>query len=90
MANDDWKSWFSSAEVQVLEVLTSDHLPFCVCLNKHVYIPRERRFCFENSWIKKNECRSTIQNCWNIEGMDDILEKMVRYCAKLEEWGEAY
>lgn len=86
MANNEWMNWFPR-EVRVLEVSTSDHLPLYICLNRQVYRPRERRFRFENSWIKESDCRNIIHQCWNMEGLDDIVEKMVRCCAKLEEGG---
>lgn len=28
-----------------------------------------------------------MQDCWNAVGVVDIVEKMIRCCAKLEEWG---
>lgn len=55
-----------------------------------MYKPRERRFHFENTWIKDNECRNIVQNCWNMEGVDVIVKKMASYCAKLEEWGGCF
>lgn len=88
LENSNWRELFPSAEVHVLEVSTSDHLPLCICLNKQVYQPKERRFRFENVWIKDNECRNIVQNCWNLVEGDDIVEKMLRCCAKLEEWGD--
>ncbi|XP_074352830.1 uncharacterized protein LOC141691982 [Apium graveolens] len=52
-----------------------------------VYIPRERRFHFENAWIKESDCRNIVQDCWSTNQDSGIVEKMVRCCAKLEEWG---
>lgn len=42
MANKAWKNLFPAAEVRVLEVSTSDHLPLFLNLNRHVFMPREK------------------------------------------------
>lgn len=87
LANKEWREPFPCAEVRVAEVSTSDHLPLCLQLNRLIYVPRGRRFKFENVWIREQECRNIIQESWNMGGVEDIMEKMVRCCAKLEEWG---
>ncbi|KAL8128213.1 hypothetical protein AgCh_014971 [Apium graveolens] len=85
LANKEWMEL--SATVQVMEVSTSDHLPLYLTLNRQVYIPKAHRFRFENMWIKEDECRNLVLDCWNgIEGFN-IIEKMALVCAKLEEWG---
>lgn len=66
---------------------TSDHLPLLLQLNRQVYVPKTRRFKFENLWIREQECRNIIQECLNKEGVTDIMDKMLECCAKLEEWG---
>lgn len=45
------ESYFSMAEVSVLDVSTSDYLPLLIQLNKMIYMPYKRRFYFENLWI---------------------------------------
>lgn len=52
LANQEWCSMFPAAEVKVLEIATSDHLPLFLQLNKQVYMPRSKRFRFENVWFK--------------------------------------
>ncbi|XP_074346881.1 uncharacterized protein LOC141685690 [Apium graveolens] len=85
-ATSTWRSLFPSAEIIVHEVSTSDHMPLCLQLNRQVYMPRSKRFRFENMWIQENECRNIIQECWNGEHSCDIMHKMARCCVKLEEW----
>ncbi|XP_074327490.1 uncharacterized protein LOC141665403 [Apium graveolens] len=63
MANKSWIDLFPNAEVRVLEGSTSDHLPLYLQLNKRVYVPKSRRFKFENMWIREQECRNIIQEC---------------------------
>lgn len=38
-------------------------------------------------WIREQDCRNIIQECWNKKGVTDIMDKMIECCAKLEEWG---
>lgn len=44
------------AEVHVMEVSTSDHLPIIVELNRQVYVVKSQRFRFENLWLREHEC----------------------------------
>lgn len=46
----------SGAEIRVIEVATSDHLPIHLDLNRQVYVPRGHRFHFENVWLREHEC----------------------------------
>lgn len=66
LATSEWCNLFPLAEVIIHELSTSDHLPLCLQLNKQVYMPRSKRFRFENMWIQENECRNIIQNCWMV------------------------
>lgn len=86
-ATESWSNLFPDAEVIVHEVTTSDHIPLCLKLNKQMYVPRLKRFRFENMWVQKNECRGIVQECWSSVGGCDIMKKMARCCARLEEWG---
>lgn len=86
-ANKDWIDLFPSAVVQVHEISTSDHKPIFLQLNRRVYMPKERRFRFENLWIRENECRNIIQECWNKRGAYDLMGKLNECCLKLEKWG---
>ncbi|XP_074342709.1 uncharacterized protein LOC141680358 [Apium graveolens] len=87
LASKEWVEMFPGAEVQVLEVSTSDHMPLFLQLHKQVYVQKRHRFRLENMWIRESECKSIIQECWNEGGAVDLLEKMVGCCVKLEEWG---
>ncbi|XP_074337634.1 uncharacterized protein LOC141674831 [Apium graveolens] len=87
MANNDWCEFFPNAEVIVHEMSTSDHVPIMLQLNKQVYLPKGRRFRFENMWIKEKECYNIIKDCWNEDVSIDIFDKMGRCCIRLEEWG---
>ncbi|XP_017233198.1 uncharacterized protein LOC108207248 [Daucus carota subsp. sativus] len=87
LANHDWRTMFPIAEIKVLEVSTSDHLPLFLDLNKKVYAPRVRRFKFENVWIREDQCRKIVQESWEqVEGRS-VVDKLEFCCLKLEEWG---
>lgn len=87
LATADWIEFFPNAEVKDLEVSTSDHKLILLQLYKQVYVPKSGRFRFENICIYEKECRSILQNCWNNGNGADSMDKMMRCCASLEEWG---
>lgn len=87
LATTAWIDMFPCAEVRVLEVSTSDHKPLFLNLHRQVYVQRQRRFRFENMWIGEAECKNIIQNYWTDDNGLQLMDKLVRCCAKLEEWG---
>lgn len=87
-ANQSWCDLFRQAELKVMDVSTSDHLPIYIQLHTQVYVPKKRRFKFENVWLKEDECRQVVINGWEEARNKEIMEK-VEYCGlKLQEWGE--
>lgn len=71
----------------MIEVTTSDHLPLYLHLNKQVYVPKQKRFRFENVWLREQECRNIVRNGWEIGTELDIIGK-IRLCGlRLQEWG---
>lgn len=87
LANKAWSELFPNAEVRVHEVSTSDHMTLCLQLNKQVYMPRGKRFRFENMWIQEKEYRNIVQECRNNEGTSELISKLAMCCLRLEEWG---
>ena len=87
LANQSWCDLFPLAEIRVIEVATSDHLPLFLQLNKQVYVPRNRRFKFENVWIKEKDCFNVVKNSWEQTEGKEILERISYCCLKLDEWG---
>ncbi|XP_017251667.1 uncharacterized protein LOC108222250 [Daucus carota subsp. sativus] len=86
-ANHRWQSLFPLAEMQVIEVSMSDHLPLFLQLNKKAYEPKGYRFRFENIWLREKECVNVVRNGWELAGGMDITGK-IRLCAeKLQQWG---
>lgn len=70
-----------------MEVSTSDHLPIYLELHKHVYVPKKRRFKFENVWLKEDKCRQIFKHGWEDAGRGEIMEKIVFCGLKLQESG---
>lgn len=87
VATREWCNLFPDAEINVLEVAPLDHLPLNLQLNKKVYVPRTKRFLFENIWIREKECLNLIKNSWESTEGEDIITRINFYCLKLEEWG---
>lgn len=87
LATQSWRNIFPHSEIQVLDVSTSDHLPLFLQLNKKLYVPRGKRFRFENMWIKEEECYNLVESSWNRMEGRDIVEKINFCCLKLEERG---
>lgn len=86
-ANQVWRELFPVAEVKVWDVSTSDHLPLYLQTNKRVYVPKAKRFRFENVWIREKECLTVVKNSWESAASGEIMEKIRLCCLKLEEWG---
>lgn len=56
LTNYEWRRLFPTAIVTVLEFSTCDHMPLFLELNRQVYVPKTRKFRFENMWIKEEKC----------------------------------
>lgn len=87
LANQEWRNMFSQATVKVVEVSVSDHLSLFLELNRMRYVPKSRRFKFENMWIKEEQCSKLVQDSWVQNAGRSIVEKVEYCCLKLEEWG---
>lgn len=87
LANNEWRNLFPLTEVQVQEVATSDHLPLFLNLNKRVFEVRQRRFRFENNWVREKECKEIMKRCWQEAENQDLLTKILMCCNELHEWG---
>ncbi|KAL8125715.1 hypothetical protein AgCh_013104 [Apium graveolens] len=87
LANTAWRNLFPDAVIKVVEVSTSDHLPLFLHLNKKIYVPKSRRFKFENLWLREKDCKEIVESSWNEERDASILWKIHNCSNKLEEWG---
>lgn len=90
LVNDEWKQTFPEAELSVIDVSTSDHLPILLQLNRKIYVPKRRRFKFENLWLREKDCMKIVESSWNEVQHADIVCKINKCATKLEEWGVAW
>lgn len=86
LINQSWRNLFPHTEVQVMEVSTSDHLPLLLQLNMQIYVPKAKRFRFENAWIRESECMNLVSRCWGSHEIENILEKIDYVCLRLDEY----
>lgn len=87
LANTEWRNLFPDAELKVIDVSTSDHLPLFLQLNRKIYVPKSKRFKFENLWLREKDCMEIVEVGWNEVVDVDILYKINNCGIKLEEWG---
>lgn len=87
LANQEWCRMFPLAQVKVLEVAPSDHLPLSLQLNRKVYTQKSKRFKFENIWIREKDCFNLVKESWQYTTGREILDKVSHCCLKLDEWG---
>lgn len=90
LATQEWCNLFPMAAFQVLDVATSDHLPLYLHLQTKVYIPRSRRFKFENVWLKESDCVNVVTDRWRHTKGREIDEKINYCCLNLDEWGGGF
>ncbi|XP_074369678.1 uncharacterized protein LOC141711143 [Apium graveolens] len=86
-ADQRWQTLFPLAEVLVIEVATSDHLPLFLSLNKKVYEAKGHRFRFENIWLREKECMNVVRNGWDLARGMDVTGKIQVCAEKLQQWG---
>lgn len=69
----------------MLDVFTSDRLPILLQLHRKIYVPKRRRFKFENMWLLEKDCMGIVESSWNEVHHDDILYNINKCATKLDE-----
>ncbi|KAL8116071.1 hypothetical protein AgCh_022528 [Apium graveolens] len=54
-----------------------------------VEVIEEKKFRFENIWVREKECRNIVKHGWEAGETRDIVHKIKSCGEKLQEWGEA-
>lgn len=55
-------------------------------ISKFISLRREDFVCFENVWLRENECHNVVKNDWESATGMDIMKK-IEFCGlKLQEW----
>lgn len=89
-ATTSWWDLFPVAKVWSLEVSCSDDLPIVLDPNPSSSIPRNKRFRFENLWIREAECDDIIQRSWASTIGLPIQQKLAICGVDLLKWGEKF
>lgn len=82
-ASHNWKSYFSETKVENLITSGSDHSPILLHIVKLVYRAIDKRFKFENSWLKEAGCKDVVHNAWQSCDVGTVQEKIEVCAAKL-------
>lgn len=64
LAMDAWIDLFEGAKAIFVPITSSDHIHLVIWASAVERITRQWKFIFENSWIKKGDCRVIVQNTW--------------------------
>ena len=90
LATTSWWNLFLVAKVWSLEASCFDHLPIFLDPNPSNSIPRNKRFRFENLWIREAECDDIIQRSWASTIGLPIQQKLADCREDLLKWGEKF
>ncbi|KAH9672066.1 reverse transcriptase domain-containing protein [Citrus sinensis] len=85
--SEAWLQRFTKAKVYTLESSCSDHLPIFLDPSPGQYITRNRRFRFENVWLREVDCSEVIRESWHSNPGHSIQNKILACGSALTEWG---
>ncbi|KAM6584602.1 hypothetical protein CsatB_011604 [Cannabis sativa] len=88
LINDAWSQIFQGASLLNLEISSSDHCPLFLEPEINHCFPTNRKFKFENAWLKEPMCFEIVRDCWESEGDDNLPNKLARCADKLSIWGK--
>ena len=87
MSTQRWLTLFDTACVYNLETISSDHSALLLDFLERK-VSRQRRFRFENAWIKEEDCRHLVGVSWSRNGRSNIQDKIAECGHDLRVWGE--
>ncbi|XP_019170974.1 PREDICTED: uncharacterized protein LOC109166477 [Ipomoea nil] len=86
----EWCTLFPQATVYNHEVITSDHTAIYIELEGPRISRQQRRFLFENAWLKEIGCKDVVLNSWYAT-MGDAIPSRLNHCGEvLRRWGGNY
>ncbi|KAL2935618.1 hypothetical protein RDABS01_018736 [Bienertia sinuspersici] len=89
LADDEWHTLFSNAQVKHFPIYKSDHAPILMWENVSRNGGRRRRtFHFEAMWLSNEGCKEVIQKAWSDERNKLVVEKINHCATRLSEWAE--
>ncbi|CAM8965988.1 unnamed protein product [Rhodiola kirilowii] len=87
-SNVQWKTMFDRYEVSHLITASSDHLPLLVDFRKKINCARYNLFRFEPMWLRHDEFRGFLEQCWGRRDRDyqDLSLKLKGCGRELATW----
>ncbi|XP_030508978.2 uncharacterized protein LOC115723633 [Cannabis sativa] len=90
LVSPSWFHVFPSAKLINLEVSTSDHCPIQLLLDVVKRTEVQKKFRFENLWLREPACAQIVKDTWELLSGCSIIEK-ISFCGdKLMVWGKDY
>ncbi|MDV3199997.1 MAG: endonuclease/exonuclease/phosphatase family protein, partial [Candidatus Phytoplasma australasiaticum] len=86
-ATVDWSNLFKHAAVSNLETHSSDHSAIFVNIVQPQNDLSQRRFMFEQAWMKDPECKEVIVKSWSDSRGLSVPCKLSNCAAELKKWG---
>lgn len=86
LCTQSWLTMFPQATLTNLVAAMSDHSPTGLNLHGADIIHVQRRFRFENAWLKEEELHSVVHDSWSRGCPNDVLGKFVTCTEDLAEW----
>ncbi|XP_060964883.1 uncharacterized protein LOC133033858 [Cannabis sativa] len=90
LVTERWLQLFPQAKLINLEVSSSDHCPILLDVVIHNIVPGNRKFRFENCWLREPLCYQVVKECWEEYYLVGIQEKIQRCGELLSVWGKDY
>ncbi|KAH9779367.1 reverse transcriptase domain-containing protein [Citrus sinensis] len=87
LASNSWIHLFPNAKVCSLEASCSDHLPIFLDPSPVVKPPRNKKFQFENSWLREFDCLKIMKESWASSVGVPIQSKIASCGSALFRWG---
>ncbi|XP_062113338.1 uncharacterized protein LOC133824468 [Humulus lupulus] len=88
LSSHSWLHMFPMAELFNLEFSTSDHSPLLLDPIFTQSSPQEKKFRFENAWLREPVCQQIVSDIWDSCIDRDILGKLAHYGQVLGSWGK--
>ncbi|XP_062076041.1 uncharacterized protein LOC133780185 [Humulus lupulus] len=90
LVSQSWYEMFNMAKLFNLDISTSDHTPLLLDLSFKLFVHAEKRFKFENAWLREPMCKQLVKESWEACHNSDIGVKLKHCSGVLWEWGKAY
>lgn len=84
----DFLNIFKDAKLLNLEVTTSDHCPILLETHKVNIVAQEKRFRFENAWLREPMCQKVVEDVWNNSSNQSFYAKIEECSEILSKWGK--